>query len=203
MNIEFLNKKVSSINVILSSIETDYYVYKWFLFLVGTPEIKAQLSQQKGTTSCYSSISAVTVLQILLYGVFLICTWYIFLIRQYYLLWFYFLFVGAGWCLFFFKRKYLVKLASFLLKSDFPEGEIGNITLYQLSEDYSKKLSIASVVDTIYASETTLRATFKISFICTVFIFMFRIWNTFFLVALSLVLVFFLSNSIQNYKRLK
>ena len=204
MDRSFLDHNVSNMDAVLKSVERDYYVYKWFLFLLNRREIRARLSKEKKAKSCYVRLQLMTALQalVLFYTISSLFTLTIFLFQSP-ALWVFVL--GAGplvWGLSLLKRKVLVRLVEAFLSGDFAQNPLGHQTLYQLSEDYSRRFAVASLIDTMYASETAMKTAWKIAYIAAFCVLAVQVWVAFLLFPLILLLVFCWVNSTANYRRL-
>ncbi len=94
-------------------------------------------------------------------------------------------------------RLVTAELASKVIKNDFSLDELNNKSLYQISEIYSKKYKIPSLVDSIYLLDNTKRKTMLITVFCSIFMFSFKIWQ----IILTIVAINLLINIAASIKR--
>ena len=67
MSTEFNQNAVSSMSSVLSSIENDRQVYRWFLMLISVPGIQQKLSEQNKIKDEYQSLKKIQITEIITY----------------------------------------------------------------------------------------------------------------------------------------
>jgi hypothetical protein len=203
MSTSIVHKNVSSLEAILSSIETDDQVYRWFSFLVVQPALKKSIVNQDSTTKVYDALKKINLFQGLIYIFLLVALFYILWSKQFIYLLLGLLFIYPLFKIHSLKKKYVVELSRILLTRDFKPEEISQKTLYQLGEIYSRKFNIPSLVDTIYALDNTSRKAIIFAFVFTAFIYPLKVWQIFASMILAYLLTQILIKTSVIYKHLK
>lgn len=204
MKFELLNKNVSSPELIALSIHNDYAVYKWFLFLLSAKSLRKRLFQiNQNVTRPYRWLRSVTFMQIVLYLSFFCLALTIYPNNGYSVLVMACGVLVSVFCLYLVKKRCLVRLVKALIDIDYPEGVLQHKTLYQISEEYAKTYKIASLVDTIYASERQKSWVLKTVFFLTIFVFMLEVWVSILIAYACVILGYGFVNSLPLYRRLK
>ncbi len=196
------HKAVSSLEAILSSIETDEQVYRWFTLLIIQPEVVKHLASST-SDQLYAKLKQFTVLQRTIY---LAC----FLGLVAVIFWKKFLYLTLGLIVIYplykihkDKKKIVIEISSTLLQKDYEKNELSQKTLYQLCEIYSRKYNIPSLVDTIYALDNISRKAIIFTFIFTAFIYPLKVWQIFLSIFIAFLLIQAVLKTSFIYKNLK
>ena len=149
MSTEINQNAVSNMISVISSIENDRQVYRWFLMLISLPEIQQDLFVINKTKEEYQTLKKIQRTEIITYIVLALMMTVSCLIKQPWAL------LGEGLPLLilvnlFRKNRRCVAAISeqFLLKNIQPD-ELNQQTLFQTCEYFSKKYNIPSLVDII------------------------------------------------------
>ena len=151
------HKEVTTPEALANSIETDQHVLRWFTLLVVQPSLRARFDQDPQTQRLYQILKQVVVAQYLLYlfvgGSFFILMY----LGHYPYLWLGLLLIFPA--LYLHQRlKYCVRgIGMAIVQRDFDPSLLRQKTLYQISEFYSRKYQIPSIVDNIFAWDNTTR----------------------------------------------
>jgi hypothetical protein len=138
---------VSTMSSVISSIENDRYTYRWFLTLICLPEVQKGLSAQNKAQEDYAALKMIQINKIVLYLLLVGVILFAYLIRQPLVVLIELVPLAALVYLF---RKNCGRVAAisrqFLLEN-ISSDELERQTLYQISEYFSKKYNIPSLVD--------------------------------------------------------
>ena len=151
------DKAVSSLYAIISSIESDYQVYRWFSFLVSQRAIQSRLSDSPESQAAYRGLKKARRHQAMIYffGMAVVG----FLVLRYGGR---FLLVSAAFAypllrLYGMKKRCVGAIAGALLTKDFGPNELSRKTLYQICESYAQECGIPSLVDALCAVDALSR----------------------------------------------
>lgn len=166
-----LQKPVSTLDAILSSISIDRQVYLWFSHLLDHPEIKSSLSSITEARRFYDKIRHWARQQRILYVLFLCLMAYSIVTRNIIAPGFGILFLYPFIKLHLLKKKYIVDISRHFLLQEFAPEEIPQKTLYQIAEICAKKYSLPSLVDFITSMDKHCRRAIIAAFIFTCFLY--------------------------------
>ncbi|OGX08499.1 MAG: hypothetical protein A2Z88_11160 [Omnitrophica WOR_2 bacterium GWA2_47_8] len=197
------HKNISTLNAIHDTIITDRYAYRWFTYLVVQKALMAYVREQKPFDELYPYLKQLTHIQTVIVMLFLISA----------VLFFSFPYIAGailgGLAILYVrilnkKRELVAQIASEIIKKDFDAAAIGQKTLFQIAEDYSTRLKIPSLVDTIYRLDQIYRNTVIVILLTVLLIYPMRLgWEA---LALSCVIYFGVANVINLgflYRHLK
>lgn len=140
---------ISSMNAVISSIENDRQVYRWFLMFISLPDIRQKLCAQDKIKKEYTALKKIQMGEIITYIVSALIVIVSCLIKQF---WALILLAGPFVFLFILFRKNRGHVSTiseqFLLENIQPD-ELKRQTLYQVCESFSLKYNIPSLVDII------------------------------------------------------
>ena len=198
---------VSSLESLISSINTDNQVYRWFTFLVSQRAVEQHLKDIKGIDLLYGNLVKTVFMQKSL-GILLICFLITLIIFEKYLyFWLGVIFLYAFMKLHSMKKQCVVKISSHMLTHDFEQSKLSQMTLYQLAEYYSKEFKIPSFVDAIYALDDICRKSLLLIFIVHItvymFIYQFPIWQMICSIFVIYYTIYNIINSSLVYRHLK
>jgi hypothetical protein len=149
---------VSSFEAIINSIKYDAEVCRWFEFLIAQPAVSAQISAEEGAVQAYRDIQRALLRQRVIFAFALASVMAVILSKSFWPL------LAVPFILYFWFHSQKVKAAAVvavserLISRDYvPLDILSGITLFQLSEQYSKKYKIASLVDKIYCFDRVKR----------------------------------------------
>ncbi len=149
---------VSSFEAIINSIKYDAEVCRWFEFLIDQPAVSAQISAEEGIARAYQDIQLSLLRQRVLFAFALASIAAVILSKSLWPL------LAVPLILFGWlhsqkaKAAAVVAVSERLIRRDYvPVDILSNITLFQLSEQYSKKYKVASLVDKIYCFDRVKR----------------------------------------------
>jgi len=183
------NKNVSTVKSILSSIKTDWQVFQWVDFLIHQTPLQSELSTIKEFATLYQEIRLALITKILvnfsLLGVFLFSV----MTKQYYYLGVCLILFGVSLFIDSKHRNRTTQVFRHVLTTDYDEPQIFQMTLYQISEIYSKKFSIASLTDAISRIEKITCMVVVLAFTAFVFVYPVFTYRTYPYIALLYALL--------------
>lgn len=190
-----LQKPVSTLDALISSISIDRQVYLWFSHLLNHPEVKSSLSSIAEVRIFYDKIRHTALQQRILYALFLCLIAYSAVTQD--------LIAPVSGILFFYpfaklhllKKKYIVDISRHFLFQEFDPGTIPQKTLYQIAEICAQKYSLPSLVDFITAMDRHCRRAIIFALIFTCFLYPINHWP---LVLASPVLAYFVISLIAG-----
>lgn len=198
-----VHKNVSSLEAILSSIETDEQVYRWFSFLVVQSGVRESIFKTNNSQALYDELKKTNFLQGVLYLILFFALFLILFSKQFPYLLFGLVFIYPLLKVHNKKKKLIVSLSRNVLTQDFKPDELPQKTLYQIGEIYSRKYNIPSLVDTIYVLDNTSRKAIIFAFVFTAFIYPLKVWQ----ITVSMILAYLLAQILIKtsiiYKHLK
>lgn len=198
-----LQQKVSSIEALASSIETDSQVCRWFTLLVVQPNVKNHLIDKENNSEFYESLKKSSFIQRILFGFIFLLIIYSFYTHQYQLLWAGLVFIYPCIKMHQTSKNSVKEISVFLMKNDFKDEELCQKTLYQIAEIYSRKYDIPSLVDTIFALDNISRKTLIFVFVFTAWIYPLKLWQIFAATIASYFIIQIIIKTSFVYKHLK
>lgn len=183
MSTELKQNAVSSMACVISSIENDRQVYRWFLMFISLAEIQQILSKQNKTKEEYQSLKKTQKAEIIIYMVLALIMTASCLIKQPWILLLNVLPLAILINLFRKNRRCVAAISKqFLLENTQPDV-LSQQTLFQTCEYFSKKYTTPSLVDIITFQDFILRkvllgAILFLPFICPLKIW--QLWIVFF-----------------------
>ncbi len=199
-----MNIAVCSIKGLRSTILRDYYVYRWFLYLLRQSSLRSELSACQENRIIYEQLGKITRLQWFL-GILILGLSMLYLKTKFFLL----LISLAVACLCGFKvlavkKRYVADLSLHVIERDFPADKLAKTTLYQIGEIFGEKYQVLSLVDAIYHLDKIYRFTLIFSFFLVAYIVNIGNWKirqaSFFSLYFTVV---FLVNTPFFYKKFK
>ena len=197
------HKIVSTLEALTSSIDHDGQVYRWFTFLVSQPEVKSKFTEKENGKGLYQKLDVVRATQIaigILSLVFLIGVLYL---QKYKYLMLGLVLIYALIKLNLSKRRYVKDISRQLLEQDFEPSGLGQKTLYQISELYSRKYNIPSFVDAVYFADAITRKSMLVTVFCIPFIVQLNLWQAVLTLMGAYYFPYFIANHPAVYRRLK
>jgi len=179
MSTEPKQTAVSSMTSIISSIENDRQVYRWFLIFISLPEIRQTLSKQNNTKEKYQNLKEIQTIEIITYlalTLIIIVSW---LIKQPWLLSLEAIPLLILLNLFPSNRRCVAAISEQFLLNNFQPDELNQQTLYQTCEYLSKKYNTPSLVDIITFQDLTGRKVLLGAVFFLPFIYPFKTWQTY------------------------
>ena len=141
---------------ILSTIQTDTQVRRWFSFLISQPAVKSLLSNNTNTNKQYAGLKSILILQSLLSLSATIILLIIFFTKNYFLFLSFPLLIIPYYKLHFMEINCITQIAEQIVSTDFDQHDLKNKTLYQIGNLYNKKYGVPSLVNSIYNAERIL-----------------------------------------------
>ncbi len=179
-------QNLSSIESLTRSVETDGHVSRWFLFLVLQRAVREELFDDNSLS--YRKLDSVITKQRVSCLVLILLSFAVLFSGNYVYL--PVLLIPLGYCLKLQKdkRKRVAAISRDKLLKDFDPSELGEHTLYQISEIYAKRYGITSLVDAITALDDVRRKTVIYLFILNFFMLQWQFAVLFAFTAYNLVL---------------
>ena len=148
---------MSSLPTLTRTISNDFYARRWFSFLLAQPPVKTALISEGNMQIQYRALARIERLEGLLDGALLLClagmlTPYRIPVAVLLCFW-----LGLSSYLTTKKKEVMLHLSLCWLRMEFSPDDFEQKTLFQIAEIISKKYQIASLVDTVYFSDTALR----------------------------------------------
>jgi len=168
---------VSNIEGLSESITSDYQVGRWFVYLVTRPDVKSDLIKDPNISFLYPKLNACLQKQGFLCLLTLCFLLFIVVTGQYPLIWLSFVFFLVHWRLNSLKTEIVKQIGIVMLTNDYPEKEICKKTLYQISEHYSRKYNIPSLVDVIFSYDVIARKSVYFLVLFSLFVLVFQSWQ--------------------------
>jgi hypothetical protein len=197
------HKIVSSLEAITSSIENDGQVYRWFAFLVTQQEVKGKLKPEGQAKHFYQKLMLVNLAQIFVLILILAILFaavyfgkYIFLVGALAVL---YPLTKLGQA----KRRCVKEITRQLLEKDWEPAELGQKTLYQLSELYRRKYNIPSFIDAIYFADAITRKSVLLAVLCAPFVIQMNLWGAVFILVGAYYIPYLVATHPLVYRRLK
>ena len=186
MSIEFNQNAVSSMSSIVSSIENDRYVYRWFLILISLPEIQQKICVQNKKKKEYQALKKIQIAKIIIYITLALIITASCLIKQFGVLLLGVLPLVILVNLFRKNRRCVAAISEQFLLENIQPDELNRQTLYQTCEYLSKKYNIPSLVDIITCQDFIGRKVLLGAILIFIFIFKINDWRA--LIAVFVVL---------------
>jgi len=140
---------ISSMSSVISSIENDRQIYRWFLILISLPQIQQKISVNDQIKEKYSALKRIQITEIVIYMLLILITICSYLIKQpWFLLWG-ILPIVILVNLFRKNRGCVAVISEQFLQDNINLTELNQQTLYQTCEYLSKEYKIPSLVDII------------------------------------------------------
>jgi hypothetical protein len=194
-------KKISGLKTLLSSINNDYQVYRWFLFLIMSQQVRTKIKELPLWNALYSFLNRYIFIHWLVTTLFLSSL--IIAIKHPFFLLFNIALIIPLYVLHRNKKRLVVQLAEALLKNDFSQTDLNQKTLYQIAEILSRNYKIPSLVDVIYNADQFIRKSVIFMFVLSSFILFLKLWQLYLIIAATYFIVYLLFNSFFIFKTLK
>ncbi len=191
---------VSSIESITATIENDSDTFHWFSYVICQPAVISRLSAQADIKIAYQLFKKTMLQQRLTAVTLLIFLLVIVCLQKYKYFWLAFLFIYPLIKLNQAKKGCVVEISRRLLLEDFAESVLCQKTLYQIAEEYSRRLEIPSLVDSIYFRDRFLRRSILVGLVGGVLIFTFSPLQALLIVGGSFFIVCVFLNSHLFYR---
>ena len=173
------------------------------MFLITQPAVKSELSDDAKICGSYSTLKKTITLQIAVYLILLYLIISAVFLQQHIYPWIGFLFLYPLFLLYHTKKKCVIKISSHILFRDFDTQAMHDKTLYQISEEYSRKYKTLSLVDAISALDKLLRKAIILVFISVCFVYPLGAWYMYACLIISSYVVYAIANTSLVYKRLR
>jgi len=148
------NKGFNNIAIVKSSLKEDKHTYRWFMKLILLSQVKSELRKNAYINGLYSKLQkSLAVQHISLAFILLFCTFFITIDKPLNLtiilipLW-------LGIKAYIKKRRYILEISSYLISRDFNNDSASAYTLYQVTEYYSRRYGVPSLVDILHTLDT-------------------------------------------------
>ena len=199
------HQTINSMETVLSSIETDRQVYRWFTFLIIQPQTKVKFLNSPEIKQEYLTLKKILINQTILYGALIVLLFIILPIKKLPYLLVFLTFIWPYWRLQSDKRKCIIRISRHMLSCDFEETELKRKTLYQITEHYSREYKIPSLVDIIYTSDRLARAILLglVGIICYIYPLQLRLSQMLIAVLILYFLIKALVDTTFTYRNLK
>ena len=162
-----LQKSVSTLEALISSISIDRQVYLWFSHLIRHPEIRSALLLIPDVKDLYQKIHGTTTLQRILYTIFAGLISCAVMASNPFAFGAGILFVLPFAKLHLLKKGAVSEISRHFLLREFDPADIPQKTLYQIAEICAKKYSLHSLVDFIAAMDKHCRRAIVFAFLFT------------------------------------
>ena len=203
MSSDFNQNAVSSMSSVISSIENDRQVYRWFLLLISLPKVQQKLSEDNQIKQEYQTLKKIKKTEILAYVVIVLMIICSYLIKDPLALLLGILPLIALVILFGKNRKSVATISEqFLLKNIKPD-ELTQQTLYQTCEYCSEKYDIPSLVDIITFQDFIGRKILLGTILFIPFIYPFKSWQILLGILVAYLVTLVIVNSSFVLRRLK
>ncbi len=199
------HQTINSMETVLSSIETDRQVFRWFTFLIIQPQTKLKFLNSPEIKQEYLTLKKTLINQTILYGALIVLLFIILPIKKLPYLLVFLTFIWPYWRLQSDKRRCIIKISRHMLSCDFEETELKRKTLYQITEHYSREYKIPSLVDIIYTSDRLARAILLglVGIICYIYPLQLRLSQMLIAVLILYFLIKALVDTTFTYRNLK
>ena len=184
---------ITSQKALLSTIQTDAQVYRWFLFLILQKNVREEFGEQEELKSIYSKIELFLKLEKFIYLLFLcvlvgIGIWgvkYVYLIV---------IVIGGKEFLSFQNKKNVCTVCEKLIDRDFKQFDFEHKTLFQIGEWYKCKYNIFSLLEAIMFVSSFERKVMLYVIVFATFIIPLNFWYS---VGVFLMAYFIASNTVK------
>lgn len=155
----FTHKFVSTPEALASSIDTDQHVLRWFTYLVAQHSVQSRFRNEPAVRKFYHNFKKAMGLQCM-FSLLLLGTFILLVVTKHY-----FYFLGLSVFIFCSVRVHLVlkncvrEISMSMILRDFEDSILRKKTLYQVSEFYSRRHHIPSLVDYMFAWDNIWRMT--------------------------------------------
>lgn len=197
------HKIVSTLEALISSIDHDEQVYRWFAFLAGQPNIKAKFGKEGAGKDLYRHLQSTGARRKMLGLTALFFMTGVLYFEQMPYLWVTVLFLFPFAKLEHDHKKWVKEISTQLLVHDFEPAELRQKTLYQISEIYSRKYNIPSFVDAVYFADAITRKSILLAVICLPFVIQMSLWQAVFMIAGAYYVPHLIASHPIVFKRLK
>ena len=194
MSTEFNQNAVSSMSSVLSSIENDRQVYRWFLMLISVPGIQQKLSEQNKIKDEYQSLKKIQITEIITYMALALITIGSIYLKQPWWLLFNLPPLVVLINLFRNNRRCVTAISEQFLLENIQPDDLKGQTLYQTCEYFSKKYNIPSLVDIITFQDFTGRKVLLGAILFIPFIYPFKSWQ----ILIAIIIVYLATLAIVN-----
>jgi len=168
---------ISSMTSIISSIDNDRHVYRWFLMLISLPKIQQDLSINNKTKTEYQTLKKIQTTEILTYVAMALMMTASCLIKQPLILLTGALPLGVLINLFRKNRKCVASISKQFLINNIQPDELNRQTLYHTCEYFSRKYNIPSLVDIITFQDFIGRKALLGILLLLPFVYSFNVWQ--------------------------
>jgi len=148
---------VSSLKSLTRSIETDYYVYRWFTFLIHHPPIRQNLIKSSKFETLYRRFQKNSFL--LNVSLLMIFSGIIFIIGngQWHSPWIIFILSAAAYKLHNTQRTTVSLIGNYFVSQEYNQHNFATKSLYEISEIYAQRYNIPSLISTMCQSDRLCR----------------------------------------------
>ena len=170
------HKEITTIDGLKKTIINDFYVYRWFVYLIAQPLVGTRIKEFEDLAG------PVHALRRLKYCCWALGTLVIVLLDRAIATKIFLIWGGVAVSIFFLfrtfqeKRKIIAEIGMRLISRDFNPDEIKKTTLFQIGEFYSREYKILSLVDAIYQLDKIYRMTLLLSFVGVCYIVQLEPW---------------------------
>lgn len=188
--------QISTIDAFANTLKNDYQVNRWFLFLIQQPAADKELRESQSIVKDISHLNTAILIQRVLFLITFILIAVLIPAPAIMPVPFFFLIVTlAGLAsLAFIKINLVRKIGLYMLRRDFTESGIGQLTLYEVGEYYSRKYHVTALVDKLNNTAVIYRIVSAAYIFVGIFVYTLRLPE---LIA-SLVAVLFLARLAIN-----